>query len=95
MTSSLLWNVAICFPSLCNPLVIAAIGFCAYWQILYGTIIYALSYVFNRRYVGRPIAEVLAFVGFANSLWFGFPILALYAAWQLLQFQDCTAVFMD
>lgn len=46
-------------------------------QEFYGTVIYFLSYVFNERYKGKPVSEVLLFVGLSNGLWFCFPLLGL------------------
>lgn len=98
----LLWNVAICCPhhfdahSNSNSsfaLWVGFIGAMSYWQVLYGTIIYLLSYVWNRRYVGRPWQEVLGFVGCANGIWLVFPVLALYASFQILETRDVRAVF--
>ena len=37
--------------------------------------VYFLSYVFNGRYRGKPVSEVLLFVGLSNGLWFCFPLL--------------------
>jgi hypothetical protein len=40
-----------------------------------------------------PLAEVAGFVGFANGIWFFFPIAALYAATIILRDQDLVEVF--
>ena len=93
----LLWNVAIVCPQWIHALeldvLVGFIGACSYWQVLYGTIIYFLSFLWNKRYVGKPLAEVLGFVGVANGIWFFFPIAALYAAYQVVDLKDCTQVF--
>ena len=78
-----------------NPVLVGFIGCCSYWQILYGTIIYGLSFVWNRRYLNNPLPEVLSFVGISNGIWFVFPILALYQCYQLLQTQSYEQVFCD
>ncbi|KAL3937785.1 MAG: hypothetical protein SGARI_001990 [Bacillariaceae sp.] len=92
-----LWNIAIVCPEYIHSqqmdTVVGFIGACSYWQVLYGTIIYFLSFLWNKRYVGKPLAEVLGFVGVANGIWFVFPIAALYAAYQILDTKDCTQVF--
>jgi hypothetical protein len=93
----LLWDVAIMCPQWIHSMemdtLVGFVGACSYWQVLYGTIIYLLSFLWNRRYVGKPLAEVLGFVGFANGIWFVFPIAALCAAYQILVNKDCSQVF--
>ena len=69
------------------------IGACSYWQVLYGTIIYFLSFLWNKRYENKPLAEVLGFVGFANGIWFFFPIVCLWASYKLLLDRDPQSVF--
>ena len=97
--SCVLWNVAILFPDELQQawtfswLLVGVVGCCSYWQVLYGTIIYLFSFIFNERYVGRPIAEVAGFVGFANGIWFFFPIFCLYAAVLVLKDQELVGVF--
>lgn len=90
-----LWNIAIVCPALLESsfgsnayLWVGVLGCCSYWQILYGTIIYFLSFIFNKRYETRPIVEVCGFVGIANGIWFIFPIIALYASVVILKHQD-------
>jgi hypothetical protein len=85
----LLWNYAIAYPDRVSPVLVGCIGIASYWQVMYGTIIYLLSYCFNRRYVGRPVVEVLSFVGFTNSLWLFFPIIGIYASVIMLQDGNC------
>mmetsp|Transcript_14505 Transcript_14505/g.20463 ORF Transcript_14505/g.20463 Transcript_14505/m.20463 type:complete len:236 (-) Transcript_14505:46-753(-) len=89
----LLWNFAIIYPEQCSPLLVGTVGLCSYWQVLYGTVIYLLSYIFNRRYVGRSPMEILGFVGFTNSLWFFFPVAALYAAVIMLRDGDLSVFY--
>lgn len=89
----LLWNFAMAFPKQVSPLLVGCIGIASYWQVMYGTIIYVLSFCFNKRYEGRNLGEVLGFVGFSNSLWFFFPILGLYASVCILRDGDLS-VFM-
>lgn len=94
-----LWNAAILLPSQMQQawayswLLVGFVGCCSYWQVLYGTIIYFFSFIFNKRYVGKPLAEVAGFVGFANGIWFFFPIAALYAAAIILRDQELVGVF--
>lgn len=53
-------------------------------QEFYGTVIYFLSYVFNGRYRGKPVGEVLLFVGLSNGLWFFFPLLGIWLSVDLV-----------
>jgi hypothetical protein len=93
----LLWNVAVLFPKWIHQnhydVIVGFIGACSYWQVLYGTIIYLLSFIWNKRYLNKPLVEVIGFVGLANGIWFVFPIIALYASYLILHSQDCTWVF--
>jgi hypothetical protein len=95
----LLWNVAILFPGPLQTswqyawLLVGVLGCASYWQVLYGTVIYFLSFFFNKRHVGRPIAEVVGFVGVANGIWFFFPLFALYATVIILRDQSLLAIF--
>jgi hypothetical protein len=93
-----LWNVAILFPQWIHSYqldtLVGFIGACSYWQVLYGTIIYLLSFLWNKRYQGKPLAEVMGFVGVTNGIWFVFPLFALYASYQILLHKDCTQVFL-
>lgn len=94
-----LWNAAILFPDWVQAswryswLLVGILGCASYWQVMYGAIIYFLSFFFNKRYEGRPLAEVLGFVGVANGIWIIFPIWALYAAVVIVRDQDLTNVF--
>lgn len=76
---SVLVNLAIVCPQKVSPLWVGCIGLAMYWQVMYGTIIYVLSFVFNKRYEGHPPLVVGCFVGVSNSLWFFFPMLGIYA----------------
>mmetsp|Transcript_935 Transcript_935/g.1625 ORF Transcript_935/g.1625 Transcript_935/m.1625 type:complete len:295 (-) Transcript_935:245-1129(-) len=66
---------------------------CLSWvQEFYGTVIYFLSYVFNGRYKGKPVSEVLLFVGLSNGLWFFFPLLGMALSADML-YTDSFAAF--
>lgn len=80
----LLWNYAMAYPDALSPVLVGSVGVACYWQVLYGTIIYFLSFLFNQRYKGFSVVEVLGFVGFANSLWFFFPIVGVYTSVRIL-----------
>jgi len=96
-----MWNFAILFPGYFAPndgdasavVLLGFIGACSYWQVLYGTIIYFLSFLWNKRYQDKPLVEVLGFVGFANGIWFFFPIACLWASYKLLLDRDPQSVF--
>jgi len=97
-----LWNIAVVFPHWFAPttatnhsavVLLGFIGACSYWQVLYGTIIYFLSFLWNKRYKNKPLVEVLGFVGFANGIWFFFPIACLWASYRLLLDRDPQSVF--
>jgi hypothetical protein len=89
------WNATILHPSCMEDysIVIGFIGTAVYWQILYGTIIYWLSYGWNRRYEGKPSVEVVLFVGLTNGIWFVFPGVALYASYTILATRSVGDVF--
>ncbi|VEU33728.1 unnamed protein product [Pseudo-nitzschia multistriata] len=95
------WNFAILFPhyfarSNTDGTAVVLLGFigaCSYWQVLYGTIIYFLSFLWNKRYQYKPLVEVLGFVGFANGIWFFFPIACLWASYKLLLDRDPVSLF--
>ena len=97
----LMWNFAILFPRYFAPngndgtavVLLGFIGACSYWQILYGTIIYLLSFMWNKRYLNKPLVEILGFVGFANGIWFFFPIACLWASYKLLLSRDPQSIF--
>ena len=65
--------------------VVGMVGLVTFWQELYGTAIYFLSYFMNRRHAGRSIAEVVLFVGGSNGLWFVFPALGMAACSTMIQ----------
>jgi len=71
-----------------HPLLVGCIGLASYWQILYGTIIYFLSYFYNQRYKGKTWQEVVGFVGVSNGIWFFFPIVGIYACVCILDTKD-------
>lgn len=84
----LLWNYAILFPHKCSPLLVGCVGIASYWQVLYGTLVYILSFCFNLRYKTLTYFEIWGFVGFFNSLWIVFPMLGIYASVCILKEGD-------
>lgn len=78
---SLLMNLAIVWymDDTLSPLLVGCVGIAMYWQVLYGTLIYILSFVFNKRYEGKSLTEVVLFVGLTNGIWFVFPIIGIWS----------------
>lgn len=67
-----------------SPLLVGCVTIASYWQMLYGTIIYFLSFLFNKRYEGKGfIANIIVF--FSNVVWMVFPGLAIYTAVHILR----------
>ena len=84
----LLMNMAIAVPQRCSPLLVGCLCLASYWQILYGTIMYFVSFAFNKRYQGKQLGEVLGFVGISNGIWFFFPLAGIYACVCILDKKD-------
>lgn len=80
----ILWNLAMAYPDYYSPLLVGCVGMASYWQVCYGTIIYLLSYMWNKRYVGKTILENVGFVAVANMIWFWFPLIGMYASVRML-----------
>lgn len=84
----LLMNTAISMPYLCSPLLVGCVCLASYWQIMYGTIIYFLSFIWNKRWEGKKFGEAVTFVGIANGIWMVFPTAAIYACVCILDTKD-------
>ena len=80
---SLLMNVAMVYPL--SPLLVGCVGIAMYWQVLYGTLIYILSFVYNKRYVGKSLTEVILFVGLSNGIWIVFPTVGIWCCVVILR----------
>ena len=82
-----LLNAAMISPDshLVSPLFVGCVTIASYWQMLYGTLIYFLSFLFNKRYEGHNIVSLGLFVALTNGIWIGFPSLAIYAAVMILR----------
>jgi len=80
-----LLNVAMIAPDKVSPLVVGCVTIAAYWQILYGTLIYFLSFMFNRRYEGHNLVHITTVVLLSNGVWIIFPATAIYAAVNVLR----------
>lgn len=81
---SLVYLYGMTFPILPYQ-VLGAIGLVKFYQEFYGTVIYFLSFFFNKRYQGKSTMEVALFVGVSNGLWFIFPLIGMYCSWMMIQ----------
>ena len=81
-------NYAMIYPESVNHLLLATVVIASYWQMLYGTVIYFLSFFFNKRYEGHNRVSIFLFVGTTNGVWMIFPAMAIYAAYSILQDGD-------
>ena len=68
-----------------TPLLVGCICIASLWQITYGTIIYFLSFVWNKRYQDFRAGEIWTFVGLSNSCWIVFPAVGIWACVQILR----------
>ena len=64
-----------------------------FYQEFYGTIIYFFSFYLNERYKGKPAAQI-ALVVISNGIWIVFPVLGVYASYQLIM-QDDYSLFRN
>lgn len=78
-------NYGMIYPDKVDHLLLGCVVIASYWQMLYGTAIYFLSFVFNKRYEGHNRVSIFLFVGLTNGVWVGFPALAIYAAYCILR----------
>ena len=72
---------------------LGVMGVVKFYQEFYGTVLYFLSYLLNKRYEGKTLTEVLLFVGLSNGLWFFFPMLGMYLS-VLMIYADSFAIFL-
>ena len=68
-----------------TPQTVGIICLLKYYQEMYGTVIYFLSFILNERYKGRSVVEVIFFIGLTNGLWFIFPILGMFTSIKVIQ----------
>ena len=66
------------------PAALGIVGLIVFYQKFYGTLLYFFTYLFNRRYAGQRLANVLAFVGGINGIWLVFPAVGLYVSVRLI-----------
>ena len=65
--------------------IMGVIGICKFYQEFYGTCLYFLSYIWNKRYQGVSFLTVMLFVGLSNGLWFFLPMLGMYTSYEMIQ----------
>ena len=69
----------------CDARTLGVLGLVSFYQEFYGTCVYFLSFVLNKRYKKLTTLEVAIFVCFTNGLWFIFPLIGMKACWDLIQ----------
>jgi hypothetical protein len=74
----LLINFYLVVPHRLSYLLVGCVGLASYWQILYGTIIYLLSFVFNKRHRGKGLIEIFSFVLVSNAFWIWGPLIGIF-----------------
>ncbi len=67
-----------------SPAVLGIVGIMMFYQKFYCTSVYLVTYVFNRRWAGRPLGRVIAVVGGSDAIWIVFPLIGLYACIRLI-----------
>ena len=76
----LIVNAGMIFPDKMSHLLVGCVSIAMYWQVMYGTFIYFLSFCFNKRYRFFSMKEMVLFVGCTNGTWVVFPTIGIYAA---------------
>ena len=61
-----------------SPRVVGFISILVFYQELYGTIIYILSFTLNNRHHTISLVESIFFIGLSNGLWVVFPAIGMY-----------------
>lgn len=69
------------------------VGLVFFYQMLYGTIVYFFSFVFNGRYRGHTPLNLAIFVGLSNGLWMIFPVWGIVASIAMI-YSDSYALFL-
>ena len=70
---------------ICEARTLGIIGFASFWQEFYGTIVYFLSFIHNKRHLKLTCMENGIFVCLTNGLWIVFPLVGMFASWKLIQ----------
>ena len=79
LVPSLLWLAGMTY-DLVPARAFGLVGLVAFYQEFYGTVIYFLTFIANRRYVGKTPFEILLFVGLSNGIWFVAPLVGMWAS---------------
>lgn len=64
--------------------IMGMVGLVKFYQECYGTIMYVITYIYNKRYANRSTLECILVVGISNSLWFFFPIYGMYLCYEMI-----------
>jgi hypothetical protein len=67
-----------------TPITVGLIGMVSFYQEFYGTVIYFLSFIMNKRYVGKGPVEVALFVGLTNGIWFVCPLVGMWVSYAMI-----------
>jgi len=80
---SILWLYGLS-SNIMSPRIFGIIGLLMFYQEFYGTVIYMMSYLVNRRFKGWKISNIITMVIIPNFIWFIFPALGLYISYNLV-----------
>jgi len=69
------------------------VGIVLFYQMWYGTVIYLVSFILNKRYQGHPRSHIAIIVGMSNGLWLTVPLLGIYASVTMV-YTDSYAIFL-
>ena len=89
---SLLWLVGMTVEVL-PARAFGCVGLLAFYQEFYGTVIYFMTFVVNRRYEGKTPLEIALFVGLSNGIWFFAPLAGMWASVRCI-YDDDYRVFL-
>lgn len=78
-----------------SPRLVGYLSGLVMWQQLYGTLLYFLQYVVNKRWQdhGTPSSQMIFLVGGSNFIWIVGPLLCLWTCWQMV-LTDTVQVFL-
>jgi hypothetical protein len=67
-----------------SPFALGVLGLVLFWTKAYGTVLYFLQYVVNRRYAGHSTGALLGNVVATNGVWILFPSIGLWVSLRLI-----------
>lgn len=79
--------------ALLSPRGAGIVGLISTYQALYGTVVYFSSFLYHKRYRNGSLFEMVAFVVCTNGVWFVFPLVAIFAAIQMIDMNDSAHIF--